>query len=1217
MTIRKNGSFLDFIRVYLEYALVILIILECNSLFGQSENNNDGVWFWTYVYNFCLITAFAVLSLLVYKVKSLKPLLSILPVLAFYYILALIFFFFNVLKLAPDKTQDYVMRFLMFLPLMICLFRYDREIGDPFAIWFRYSDVMVLFSALNIIVFFFLTFFPDVLQSEPVQTLWTGHLKSLLNFYNIIAVQLGVFREVFGLKLFRNFSIFTEPLMFCIPLITALSTELFLSPQRKGWLWRSVVLSIAIFTAQSDFAFILTIMIWGLKIILLLPSKYRHVLFPVIIFVVVSGCFIVFWRKGRFYGTDELSSLGMHLMDYKFGLMALREKPLLGGGYWNDRFISGFMPADRFAKNPGLSNTFAVVLGEGGILFGIICMLPYLIGLLQFFHKKNRFLAFWTIGIFGIYVGIIFRFRLYLLLVLSFGYSLVDFEIARHKLSLFPNLYQNMEGLSVRTRFTSRKPLSQLMFIGGCLLILILLRRFLFSLAYAFLNAHRFLLGQSVWKTLLFLFITLFFICFSSYIWKDTVFFKHKLFLVISISLISAIFFLLYPCVSELINAILVSFRISAEPWESILLLFLYILVLFIPIESITFRRAIKCHKSSVVIVSLTAIFVLWFGTSKISSVIHYQSESIPEEELQVISDIGAIPGSKLYSNHNAALYHKRNPDIRFTAAKDQSFSKFEQASIIFPDGSDLPELFNAGYQVTRISDRSLLYSNDNAVINDLTLQGYAFYRYYPYPTHFNMGYAAQLNNLERSKSGGILLDGKDRSLLNGPYDQLDAGTYTVSYKLYPVSDIGSLSSAELVCTLQISCDNGATVIAQKEVYADDCPNTGAFEATLQFKSSDIRNVEYRIIAEDGICLEVEEISICKTPDAIMLYEYDSLNQPTKIQYYDADGKPKQTDDGCFALAYTYDHFGRIISQRFLDLDGMPTLTKNGYSEIRFERNLYGYITRESYYGADGDLILIPAGFSVIERDYEHDGKVLIAQRYLDTDLKPVMSSDGYAECKYTYDGKNRVIKEEYFDASGSPVTRPDGYAAVEYEYDSSGNKTVFRYFNVNGVLTVRKEGYSVLHRIYNKNHQIITESFFDADYKPTVMPGGYSAANFEYDAEGNRVGFYFFDTTGLPVIREEGYSILRRTYNEKRQIVFEEYYGLDNNPILISSGYSAVKYKYDDSGNRISYLFLDPHRHPIITKNGYAEIRYTYDENGVIQTESFYDTDGNEVFPK
>ena len=87
------------------------------------------------------------------------------------------------------------------------------------------------------------------------------------------------------------------------------------------------------------------------------------------------------------------------------------------------------MNPTKVARNPGLSNSVATVLGEGGAMLGALCMMPFLICFLYLFRREEkgeRDMALWAVGPLGLYVGIIFVYHIFLIFVIAFGYSLVE-----------------------------------------------------------------------------------------------------------------------------------------------------------------------------------------------------------------------------------------------------------------------------------------------------------------------------------------------------------------------------------------------------------------------------------------------------------------------------------------------------------------------------------------------------------------------------------------------------------------------------------------------------------------------------------------------------------------------------------------------------------------------------------------------------------------------
>ena len=76
----------------------------------------------------------------------------------------------------------------------------------------------------------------------------------------------------------------------------------------------------------------------------------------------------------------------------------------------------------------------------------------------------------------------------------------------------------------------------------------------------------------------------------------------------------------------------------------------------------------------------------------------------------------------------------------------------------------------------------------------------------------------------------------------------------------------------------------------------------------------------------------------------------------------------------------------------------------------------------------------------------------VIAERYFDTEGKPVVAVNGFASVVKTYDEAKRVTSEQYFGTDGEPLlVEKTGYAGIERDYDEAGNVIAERYFDTEG----------------------------------------------------------------------------------------------------------------------------------------------------------------------
>ena len=98
-------------------------------------------------------------------------------------------------------------------------------------------------------------------------------------------------------------------------------------------------------------------------------------------------------------------------------------------------------------------------------------------------------------------------------------------------------------------------------------------------------------------------------------------------------------------------------------------------------------------------------------------------------------------------------------------------------------------------------------------------------------------------------------------------------------------------------------------------------------------------------------------------------------------------------------------------------------------------------------------------GYAKVEREYDDAGN-LILQRYLDSDLLPVVGPEDYAEVNRSYDSDRHLISEEYFGPNGEPFLQAGGYAAIGQTWEN-GTLTSRTYLDLAGQPLNRIDGYS------------------------------------------------------------------------------------------------------------------------------------------------------------
>ena len=190
--------------------------------------------------------------------------------------------------------------------------------------------------------------------------------------------------ELFGLTITRNSGIFTESPMYCFSLCCAILFELFL--RHKPRPVALALLFVTMATSVSSSGIIVSLVAILLYAAEHLNRRDAHHILPVVAGIVGVACVVLLVRK---LGS---SSGNIRVDDYRAGLLAWKDRAILGHGFNNSKPAQAYMSTFRVG-NYGLSNGIVAVLEEGGITFA----LPYLVAFFGFLKPPS-----WRITSLGI-----------------------------------------------------------------------------------------------------------------------------------------------------------------------------------------------------------------------------------------------------------------------------------------------------------------------------------------------------------------------------------------------------------------------------------------------------------------------------------------------------------------------------------------------------------------------------------------------------------------------------------------------------------------------------------------------------------------------------------------------------------------------------------------------------------------------------------------------
>ncbi len=371
-----------------------------------------------------------------------------------------------------------------------------------------------------------------------------------------------------------------------------------------------------------------------------------------------------------------------------------------------------------------------------------------------------------------------------------------------------------------------------------------------------------------------------------------------------------------------------------------------------------------------------------------------------------------------------------------------------------------------------------------------------------------------------------------------------------------------------------------------------------------------IQTLQY---GEDGELLRSEE-TFARYTATYFVNQYDK-HKREKEEYFDADGKPFNCEDGYASVHYEYVAQTHLCGTTYLDQDGNPVMHATlGYA--RMEKTYEdGHFTKIAYYDESGHLTLPPHGYAYIVYEYKKGSNKPSKEMFFDEFDRPCMQSGGYYGIKRAYDKYGRVKEEQYFDAEGNPCNHELGYAKLQKDYATNWRLKETRYYDEkNALMVVPALGYARVRNTFVRQTEIGTTTYYDAAGKIVNCNEGYAQIRYTYDDNKMLVKQAYLDADGQPVLCADGYSMVEHTNDEELEIRLSTVYlDTQGSPVQIPAGYSSIRYTYyDEKVGTASYFDLEDQ--PVRCKAGYHQIGYKYTTDGDTAETCFYDLNGEVV---
>lgn len=405
------------LNLILQYILVFLIIIETRSIYSRCVvGHMDEIIIGGIILTIILI----ILVNINYKFKT-KSLFFLL----FYYLYMFMFLIINV----SEHKVNFVITFMILFPLVFLMFNlYDiKEIKKFFK---AYVNIMLIISIISLFFYIFGSL-TGIVPTNVTQEINWGGVKIISGYFGLhFNAQTTV---IFGSTILRNTSIFVEGPMFALHLLFAMALSLFMN--KKLINKYSIIFGFSILSSLSITAILFYMFLLFYKYTFYNKSKTKIILLPILFFI-----FLIIGTT-CFNDKQSTNSYNIRNDDYTASFRVFNDYPIFGSGFANNNIVIKYMSKFRL-YNTGLSNSFVVLLVQGGLYLVIFYLLPVILNSLNLIKSKNKNLFLIEIMLLQLYLFFMnaYQYTSLMIIFLAFDYYIL----------LFYNKNNDLENLQLK-----------------------------------------------------------------------------------------------------------------------------------------------------------------------------------------------------------------------------------------------------------------------------------------------------------------------------------------------------------------------------------------------------------------------------------------------------------------------------------------------------------------------------------------------------------------------------------------------------------------------------------------------------------------------------------------------------------------------------------------------------------------------------------------------
>lgn len=378
----------------LEYVLVFLIILDCNSVWQNTLGSDK----------FKILIIATTIILLIFLIAHIGINIKYM---ARYIVTIMILFvylgIFYISSVSSDMFKLYFSEFYVFFPaILLCIIIYSK-INERFRLFYKISDVTIVLSIISLILWLLCSIFKIVPFNDSIMINWGGY-HAIKGFYNIYYQTQSA--TIFGYEIIRNTGIFTEGPMYSLCLSISLLIEFFLRSKINKK--RILILILAMISTISTAGYIVILLCILGKFITDKSQTNKYIKVIKVLLIIIMAFLIIFAGIRLFKEKMNTHSYNVRVNRYILELSIWKSNKLFGNGFGNNE--------------SGSSNSIGVILADGGIWLITLYIIAFLIPL---FKRKYNKLRLFFLGIIWLVITTVFPYSMLLIMVLSMSYSFI------------------------------------------------------------------------------------------------------------------------------------------------------------------------------------------------------------------------------------------------------------------------------------------------------------------------------------------------------------------------------------------------------------------------------------------------------------------------------------------------------------------------------------------------------------------------------------------------------------------------------------------------------------------------------------------------------------------------------------------------------------------------------------------------------------------------